>query len=76
MKSTEKKPVRMGNLLTEYPEEREDWLMVEQYAKQKSIYGCILCDKTHSHRDCEHKAKRMAKVKYEEERRQYSYYGD
>ena len=71
-----KKTARMGNLLIEYPEERPDWLMVEEYAKQKSIYGCILCDKTHSHRTCEYKAKRTSKARYEEERAQYSYYGD
>lgn len=42
----------------DYPEERPDWLMVEEYARQRSIYGCILCDKTHKKEDCEHKAKR------------------
>jgi hypothetical protein len=43
-----------------YPEERPDWLMVEEYARKKSHYGCILCDKTHFAKDCEHKAKRTA----------------
>jgi hypothetical protein len=60
----------------DYPEERKDWLMVEEYAKQKSIYGCILCDKTHSRRNCEYKSKRIAKAWYEEEKAKYSYYGD
>ena len=39
---------------------KDDWLMIEEYAKQKSIFGCILCDKTHSRFTCEHKAKRTA----------------
>lgn len=60
----------------DYPEERKDWMMIEEYAKQKSIFGCILCDKTHRYQDCEHKAKRTVKKTYEEEKRQYSYYGD
>jgi hypothetical protein len=59
----------------DYPEERPDWMMIEEYAKKKSEFGCILCDKTHSRRTCEHKAKRTAKAWYEEERRQYSIYG-
>jgi hypothetical protein len=60
----------------DYPEERPDWLMIEEYAKRKSIFGCILCDKTHKSKDCEHKAKRIAKTWYEAEKEQYSYYGD
>lgn len=60
----------------DYPEERKDWLMVEEYAKRKSIFGCILCDKTHRKEECEYKAKRIAKAWYEEEKAQYSYYGD
>lgn len=59
----------------DYPEEREDWLMVAEYAKKKSLFGCILCDKTHSRWTCEHKAKRTEKARYDEERRQYSIYG-
>jgi hypothetical protein len=47
-----------------YPEERPDWLMVEEYARKKSEFGCILCDKTHFARDCEHKAKRTAEKQY------------
>jgi hypothetical protein len=35
----------------------------EEYARQKSIYGCILCDKTHRKEECEHKAKRTYKPK-------------
>jgi len=46
--------------MKDYPKHREDWLMVEEYAKQKSIFGCILCDKTHSRHRCEHKARRTA----------------
>lgn len=42
----------------DYPAHRTDWLMIEEYAKQKSIFGCILCEKTHRKEDCEHKAKR------------------
>lgn len=42
----------------DYPEDRADWLMIEEYAKRNSIFGCILCDKTHRRQDCEHKAKR------------------
>lgn len=42
----------------DYPDERPDWLMVDEYAKQKSIFGCILCDKTHRKEYCEHKAQR------------------
>ena len=45
---------------SDYPPERPDWLMVEEYARKKSYFGCILCDKTHYAKDCEHKAKRMA----------------
>lgn len=60
----------------DYPEERKDWLMVEEYAKKKSIFGCILCDKTHRKEECEHKAKRIAKTWYEEEKTRYSVYGD
>lgn len=52
------------------------WLMVEEYAKKKSIFGCILCEKTHRKEDCEHKARRIAKAWYEEEKVQYTYYGD
>lgn len=58
----------------DYPEERPDWLMVEEYAKKKSIFGCILCDKTHRRQDCEYKAKR-SKIDYGPEKQQYSYYG-
>ena len=47
-----------------YPEERPDWLMVEEYARKKSEFGCILCDKTHFAKDCEHKAKRTAEKRY------------
>lgn len=72
----EKSRVRMGNLLIDYPEERADWMMIEEYAKQKSIFGCILCDKTHKKEECEHKARRIFKAKYEEEKLKYSYYGD
>lgn len=46
---------------SDYPPDRPDWLMVDEYARKKSIFGCILCDKTHSHRHCEYKAKRTAK---------------
>lgn len=62
----------------DYPEERKDWLMVEEYAKKKSEFGCILCDKTHWKRDCEYKAKRTEKMTYAEYKSQYSYsgYGD
>lgn len=62
----------------DYPEERHDWMMIEEYAKQKSEFGCILCDKTHSRRTCEHKAKRTEKMTYAEYKSQYSYsgYGD
>lgn len=59
----------------DYPEERPDWLMVDEYARQKSYFGCILCDKTHRAKDCEYKAKRTAvtdKKKKEEE--QYSWF--
>lgn len=66
----------MGNLLIEYPEERIDWMMIGEYAKQKSIFGCILCDKTHKKEECEHKARRIARALYEEEKEQYSFYGD
>lgn len=61
----------------DYPEERPDWLMVKEYAKQKSIFGCILCDKTHRRDQCEHKAKR-SKTTYSDYKEQYSYsgYGD
>lgn len=45
---------------SDYPEERSDWLMVKEYTRQKSIFGCILCDKTHRKEECEHKAKRTA----------------
>lgn len=60
----------------DYPEERKDWMMIEEYAKKKSEFGCILCDKTHSRWTCEHKAKRTEKVAYAEYRAQYSNYGD
>lgn len=60
----------------DYPEERADWMMIEEYAKQKSIFGCILCDKTHRKEECEHKAKRTEKSVYAEYKSQYSYYGD
>jgi hypothetical protein len=32
--------------------------MIEEYARKKSEFGCILCDKTHFAKDCEHKARR------------------
>lgn len=60
----------------DYPEEREDWLMVEEYAKKKSALGCILCEKTHKAKDCEHKANRDKKSTYEVYKAQYSDYGD
>lgn len=47
----------------DYPPNRPDWLMVEEYAKRKSIFGCILCEKTHRKEDCEHKARRTTKPK-------------
>lgn len=67
-----------GRIIPGYPEEREDWLMVEAYTKQKSVYGCILCEKTHSLKDCEHKAKRTTKSTYADLKSQYNYngYGD
>jgi|GWRWMinimDraft_13_1066021.scaffolds.fasta_scaffold04129_4 hypothetical protein len=42
----------------DYPTARPDWLMIEEYARKKSEFGCILCDKTHFAKDCEHKARR------------------
>jgi len=42
----------------DYPPARPDWLMIEEYARKKSEFGCILCDKTHLAKDCEHKARR------------------
>lgn len=48
----------------DYPDNRPDWLMIEEYAKQKSIFGCILCDKTHRKENCEHKAKRTKVTTY------------
>jgi hypothetical protein len=61
---------------TDYPEDRPDWLMVEEYAKRKSVFGCILCEKTHKVKDCEHKANRDKKSTYEVYKAQYSNYGD
>lgn len=49
---------------SDYPPDRPDWLMVDEYARKKSIFGCILCDKTHKAKDCEHKAKRTASTSY------------
>ena len=46
--------------MRDYPAHNPDWLMIAEYAKQKSKFGCILCDKTHSRHHCEHKAKRTA----------------
>lgn len=46
--------------MRDYPAHNPDWLMIAEYAKQKSQFGCILCDKTHSRHHCEHKAKRTA----------------
>lgn len=76
--SNERTPTRMGNLLVNYPEEREDWLMIKEYARKKSIYGCILCDKTHFRKDCEHKAKRTAKTIYDNDKDSFYFtgYGD
>lgn len=45
---------------SDYPPDRPDWLMVDEYARKKSIFGCILCDKTHKAKDCEHKPKRTS----------------
>ena len=42
----------------DYPEHRPDWNMVDEYARKKSIFGCILCEKTHKKEHCEYKAKR------------------
>jgi hypothetical protein len=42
----------------DYPPARPDWLMIEEYARKKSEFGCILCDKTHFAKDCEHKGRR------------------
>jgi hypothetical protein len=41
------------------------WLMIEEYAKRNSIFGCILCDKTHRKETCEHKAKRTKAYTYD-----------
>lgn len=58
----------------DYPEERPDWLMIEEYAKKKSYYGCILCDKTHFAKDCEHKAKRTEHASPKKQDETYSWY--
>jgi len=60
----------------DYPEEREDWLMVTEYAKKKSPFGCILCEKTHKAKDCENRAKKAPDTLTVEYKSQYSYYGD
>jgi hypothetical protein len=38
--------------------DKDAWLMVDEYARKKSIYGCVLCEKTHRKEQCEYKAKR------------------
>ena len=67
-----------GRIIADYPPERPDWLLIEEYAKKKSHFGCLLCDKTHWAKDCEHKAKRTVKTTYSEYKAQYNYsgYGD
>lgn len=64
-----------GRVLPDYPPEREDWMMIEEYARKKSYFGCILCDKTHSARDCEHKARRTVKQDYDIYKASYDYTG-
>lgn len=59
----------MRNRNDDYPPQRPDHLLIEEYARQKSVYGCLLCDKTHRKEECEHKAKRTAK----ENKERYTY---
>jgi hypothetical protein len=55
--------------------EQQDWLMIEEYAKKKSIFGCILCEKTHKKEHCEYKAKRTAEQPPQQQQStQYSWY--
>jgi hypothetical protein len=49
--------------------------MIEEYAKKKSIFGCILCEKTHKKEHCEYKAKRTAEQQQQSPQQpQYSWY--
>lgn len=67
----------------EYPEQRVDWLQVEQYKKKGSKFGCILCEKTHTISQCPNKNTKPEmkpsfdyKSLYEEkEEEQYANYG-
>lgn len=59
----------------EYPDHNPDWLMVDEYARKRSPFGCILCDKTHRKEDCEHKAKRTGETpKQQKKEETYSWY--
>ena len=64
-----------GKIVPDYPPEREDWMMIQEYAKKRSTLGCILCDKTHLIKDCEHKAKRTQQTTYQDIKSQYMYDG-
>ena len=57
----------------DYPDNRPDWLMVDEYAKRKSIYGCILCDKTHRKEHCEYKARRTANPTTQQQKKDETY---
>lgn len=49
---------------TKYPDAREDWLMIVEYAEKKSRFGCILCEKTHKIKDCPN---RVSKISVEQQ---------
>jgi len=65
---------------SEYPAEREDWLMTVEFALKKSKYGCLLCDKSHFMKHCPNRlsyaealAKSKSKDKKEEKRENDQY---
>lgn len=65
---------------SDYPEEREDWLMTVDFALKKSRYGCLLCDKSHLITKCPNRityaealAKMRGKNKKEEKQEEEHY---
>lgn len=58
---------------TDYPPEREDWLMAVDYFEKKSRYGCILCEKTHFIKECPN---RVTKITIEKNKTNTHDYND
>lgn len=66
---TEKEKQELRKMLEEQDKPVDDsWLMIDYYSKMSKKenpknYGCLLCDKTHSPKDCPNR-KETAKPKY------------